>query len=279
MPIYRQEILILLLYYLGYSKFRNWVLRFQRTPLSRFVMFHDILPEYIGRFEANLHFLKRSTNVVSLEDFFSGKLSLDKINVVITFDDGYKSWITTAVPILKKLKLPAMFFVSSGFVGLSKEDELDFMRTNLLITPELKRITGCLNAEDVSRIVDEGFMVGGHTLTHCIIEEFRDNVQLRYEITEDKMRLEKITGRKIEYFAYPFGVHHNPEIDIIEILSEAGYKGALITASGFNNTDSNPYLLHRELTSASTPECVFRARVYGNYDAVIFIKRLIRMVF
>jgi peptidoglycan/xylan/chitin deacetylase (PgdA/CDA1 family) len=59
---------------------------------------------------------------VSLDDFFSGRLSAEKINVVITFDDGYKSWVTNVLPALKELELPATFFVSSGFVGLTKED-------------------------------------------------------------------------------------------------------------------------------------------------------------
>jgi len=277
--IHRQDLCVLLLYCFGYSRIRNLVLRLQRKPITRFVTFHDILPEAVNCFKANLHFLKRSTNVVSLDDFFLGRLSAEKINVVITFDDGFKSWVTHALPILTELGLPAAFFVSFAFVGLSKEDEAIFIRSNLLLkqTPHSK-ITGCLNFEDVKRIVEEGFTIGGHTLNHCNLGEARDNVQLRHEVAEDKKRLESMTGRKIEYFSYPFGAYHNKEINLTEVLRESGYRGAVTTVSGMNVIGSNPYLLHRELTYASMPGHVFRARVYGNYDAVRFLKQWVPMI-
>lgn len=277
--IHRQDISVLLLYYLGYSRIRNLVFRLQRKAFARFVIFHELPAEALGRFEDNLHFLKRSTNVVSLDDFFSGGLSSEKINTVITFDDGFKSWVTDAIPVLKKLKLPATFFVSSAFVGLSKEDEAEFIRSRLMLTQTShRRATGGLSLEDVRRIVEEGFTIGGHTLNHSNLAELQNSVQLRYEITEDKLRLEKITGTKIKYFSYPFGAYHNPQIDITKMLRESGYRGAVTTVPGFNSVRSNPYLLHRDITSALMAGPVFRARVYGNYDAVRFLKQKGRII-
>jgi peptidoglycan/xylan/chitin deacetylase (PgdA/CDA1 family) len=217
-------------------------------------------------------------NVVSLDDFFSGRLSFEKINVVITFDDGFKSWISDAVPVLKELELPATFFISSGFVGLSEKDASEFMRSKLFLKPGPRRIMGGLNVADVRRIVEEGFTIGGHTLNHRNLAKLRDRDLLIHEIADDKMRLEKITGRKIEYFAYPSGAYHNPEINLSEMLIELGYRGAVTTEPGFNSVGSSPYLLRRELTGASMPGPVFGARVYGNYDAVWFLKQLVQRV-
>ena len=274
MLIRRQDLCVLLFYYLGYSRSRNLILRLQRKPVARFVTFHDLPHEAIGCFKANLHFLKRCTNVVSLDDYFSGRLSSERINVVITFDDGFKSWISDAIPTLKELGLPATFFVSSGFVDLAKEDEAEFIRSKLLLKQTLyRKISGGLNSEDVRRIFEEGFTVGGHTLNHCNLSKLRDSVQLRYEIAQDKQRLERITGRKIKYFAYPSGAYQNPGINLTEVLRESGYSGALTTCPGLNSAMTNPYLLNRELTGASMPEQVFKARVYGNYDAVSFLKQ------
>ena len=279
MLIRRQDLCVLLFYYLGYSRSRNLILRLQRKPVARFVTFHDLPHEAIGCFKANLHFLKRCTNVVSLDDYFSGRLSSERINVVITFDDGFKSWISDAIPTLKELGLPATFFVSSGFVDLAKEDEAEFIRSKLLLEQtHYCKISGGLNSEDLKRIVAEGFTIGGHTLNHCNLSELRDSVQLRYEIAQDKQRLERITGRKIKYFAYPSGAYQNPGINLTEVLRESGYRGALTTVPGINNAMTNPYLLNRELTGASMPEQVFRARVYGNYDAVWFLKQWGRVI-
>jgi len=250
----------------------------RRKPVTRFVTFHDILPEAFSDFKANIYFLKRKTNVVSLGDFFSDRLSSKKINVAITFDDGYESWISRAVPVLKELGLPATFFLTSGFVGLSKEDEAEFIRSKLLTTLGPRRTTGGLSVEDVRRIVEDGFTIGGHTLNHCNLRNLRNIDQVRYEIAKDKIELERETGAKIEYFAYPSGAHFNPEINLVEVLKELGYKGAVTTVPGFNRLGSNPYLLRRDLTGASMPGHVFRARVYGNYDIVHFIKERVLKV-
>ena len=278
MAILRQDLSLLLFYYLGYSNFAHLVHRLRKKTVATFVTFHDIPREALPCFEANLRFLKRNTTVVSLDDFFEAKLSSQKINVVITFDDGYKSWFVHALPILQRLQLPATFFLSSGYIGLAKADEVEFMRSRLLVTPDPGRATIGLTINDVRKMAFEGFTIGGHTLSHCNLAEARDSGQLRYEIAEDKLRLERITGRKIEYFAYPSGAYHNPEIDVTEILRECGYRGAVTTVSGFNTVETNPYLLHRELTRASMSGQVFRARVYGNYDAVRFLQQWVRML-
>jgi len=278
MLIRKQDLSVLLFYYLGYSRIRNLILRLQHRPVARFVTFHDIIPEAEGCFTSNLHFLKKYTSVVSLDDFFSGRLSLKKVNVVITFDDGYKSWVSCAVPVLKELELPATFFVSSGFIGLSKEDETEFMRSKLSINLGTERTTGGLKFQDMRKIVEEGFMVGGHTLNHCNLSELRDRNQTYYEISEDKNRLEAITGEKVKYFAYPGGNYINPVINLSNVLKDTGYTGALTTVSGFNYIGSSPYLLRRELTDAPMPGRVFRARVYGNYDGVRYLRQQILKV-
>lgn len=269
----RQDFFALIPYYLGYSRIRNSIFRLRKKSITRFLAFHDIQPESFSNFKANMHFLKQRTNVISLDDFFSGRLSLKKINVVITFDDGYKSWITYALPILKALELPATFFITSGFVGLSKEDEASFLSSKLSFTPTPQSREEGLDDEDIRKIVGEGFAIGGHTLNHCILGHIRDRKQVEHEIVDDKMRLERISGVNIKYFAYPSGEYCNPEIDLVEVLKETGYRGAVTTVAGHNKIGSAPYLLHRELTRASMPKPVFKARVYGNNDAVRFIKK------
>ena len=273
MSIRRQDLSVLLFHLLGYSTIRNGILRLQGKAVSRFVTFHDIPPSFVGRFEANLCFLKEHVNVVSLDDFFQGRLATDNINVVITFDDGYKSWVTHAAPILIKLSLPATFFVASGFVGISREQAIAFMRSKLLLMAEHSGTTGGLAQDDLRRLADQGFTIGGHTLNHSNLADLPDRNDLAYEIAEDKRRLGEITGTAIEYFAYPFGAYQHRGIDLTEIVRNSGYRGAVTTVSGFNTANTSPYLLHRELTPASMQEWVFRARACGNYDAVQFLKR------
>jgi len=261
-------------YLVGYSKIRNLVFRLNQKPVTRFVTFHNIPPNAVSQFRSNLYFLKQKTHVVSIEEFFLNKLDSNKVNVVITFDDGYKSWVSHALPILKEFRLPAIFFVTSGFIGLTEEQETTFIRTKLGLKQDSWAITRGLEAEDVQKIVGEGFSIGGHTLNHLSLGALEDGDEIRYEIAEDKLRLEKMSGAKIEYFAFPSGVHYNCRINLVEVLKEMGYKGGVTTVPGINDVRSNPFLLHRELTGASMSGIVFRARVLGNHDVVRFMKGL-----
>jgi peptidoglycan/xylan/chitin deacetylase (PgdA/CDA1 family) len=250
------------------------MLRLNHVPLARIVIFHNILPEDLNCFEANLRFLKRKTNVVDLDAVLSGELCLERINTVITFDDGYKSWINSAVPMLKRMHLPATFFVSSGFIGLSKGEEEYFLRSRLSVGRGTRGMSECLSCEELRMLSDEGFTIGGHTVNHRNLADLTDRGEVEYEIVEDKARLEALTGKKLKYFAYPSGKYENPIVDIIDVLRESGYSGAVTTIPGFNSTHTNAYLLNRELTRASMPDEVFKARVYGNYDGVRVVKEL-----
>ena len=261
----RQDLAGLILHNVGLSTVRNLLLRLQGKPLARFIALHDLPAELGPAFDAALGFLRKRTHVISIEDYFAGKLSDRRVNVVITFDDGYKGWALTAAPLLKRHGLPATFFVSSGFVGLAKAAERDFVEQRL----QTKRTTsGCLTRQELRELAAQGFTIGGHTCNHVNMALEADGALLAREIGEDKERLESLTGRKVGYFAYPFGSCHNRKINLIELLRAAGYKGALTTSAGFNAPGSNPYLLKRELTGMPMPLCVFRARVYGACDGV-----------
>jgi peptidoglycan/xylan/chitin deacetylase (PgdA/CDA1 family) len=273
MCIRKQDIAVLLLHRLGYSKVRNLTLRLRGKSVSRFVTFHDLPPESVELFRAHLQFLKSHTNVVSLDDHFMGRLATDRINVVITFDDGYRSWATSAAPILRDLGLPAAFFVASGFVGLSDERQTAYLRSNLMLPPDSAQRSRGLTVDDLRALAGDGFTIGGHTSNHCDLSVIRDAQVARNEIVEDKRVLEAMTRSAVDYFAYPFGAYANPCFDVASIVRESGYRGAVTTASGFNTPQTNPYLLHRELTPVSMAASVFQARTYGNYDAIRFMKR------
>jgi len=243
-------------------------LRIRRRPVARFVAFHDIPPSTRMQFETNLLFLKARTNVISLDDFFEGRLSSDRINVGITFDDGYKDWMDYALPALRKLELPATFFVSSGFLDAPDKHRKEFTHQDGASPRNRSGVDRCLSREDVKKIADLGFSVGGHTLSHCRLSKLGDYARVRDEICSDKKNLERITGREVKYFAYPFGATENVDLSLSSILSESGFKGALTIISGFNTPTTDPYGLHRDLTRAAMHPWVFHAKVLGNGDAL-----------
>lgn len=270
----RQDLFCLFLYCLQFSRIRNQLFRWRRTPVTRILAFHDVANDQVRSFREKMEIVRRVANVVSLDDIFAGRLATKKINIAITFDDGYRGWLENVYPVLKDFGMSATFFVSSGLVGLREEEGREFLQKNLMST---EQTTGSLTAEELKRLAGEGFTIGGHTLNHVNLAEVSNIGKLRYEIQRDKYELERITRTTVKYFAYPFGVHRNASIDLVEVLQKSGYQGAVTLIPGFVTSDTDSYFLHRDLARASMSRSVFRARLLGNYDAVMYLRRMLRL--
>ncbi|HAN32305.1 MAG TPA: hypothetical protein DCQ06_11975 [Myxococcales bacterium] len=56
---------------------------------------------------------KKVFHVVSLRELFGGASHRDKMTVAISFDDGYRNNLLYALPILRRLEIPATLFVTT----------------------------------------------------------------------------------------------------------------------------------------------------------------------
>jgi len=64
-------------------------------------------------FENFIQYITKNYNVISLDDFYKKKFKKNTLNIAITFDDGYLNNYKYAVPILKKLNVPASFYITT----------------------------------------------------------------------------------------------------------------------------------------------------------------------
>lgn len=273
--IRKQDLLCLSLYYLQFSRVRNLVFRLRRKPVARILAFHDVPNSQVQCFREKLKIVKSVANVVSLDDIFAGTLSWEKINVAITFDDGFCGWLDNACPILKDFGMHATFFVSSGLIGLRDECGYKYSSNYL---PSNRQANGSrFTEESVRKLAEEGFSIGGHTCNHANLEDIRDINTLSIEIQKDKKELERISGATVDYFAYPFGKYKNTYVDLARVLQASGYKAAVTLVPGFITSSINNYYWHRDLARASTPISVFKSRLLGNYDSVMSIRRILQL--
>ncbi|WP_272061252.1 polysaccharide deacetylase family protein [Oscillatoria sp. CS-180] len=99
-------------------------------------MFHTI---HYESFKEQLDYLKRNNySTLSLReflDFLKGKYQLTQPSVLLTFDDGEKSWYTTAFPLLKAYGFRAVGFVVPHYIQASPVEQTN--TKNWLSWPEL----------------------------------------------------------------------------------------------------------------------------------------------
>jgi peptidoglycan/xylan/chitin deacetylase (PgdA/CDA1 family) len=80
----------------------------------------------IKRFRQEMEWIKKETKILSEDDLIDIIYHNKKFNQMcsmVTFDDGYRDNYDLAFPILKELKIPAMFFIPTyhlvGFGSIS----------------------------------------------------------------------------------------------------------------------------------------------------------------
>lgn len=86
--------------------------------------------------------------------------------------------------------------------------------------------------------------IGAHTVTHPMLSALTEAEQ-RQEIVSSRQQLEKLLGREIEVFSYPFGDRCDYDTTTRRICREAGFRKAAAAFSGEVHPWSDPYQIPR----------------------------------
>ncbi len=62
--------------------------------------------------EKHFYYLKKYTNVISIQDYFEHKWDKNKLNVALTFDDGYRNNYLYLKPLVEKYQLPVSIYIT-----------------------------------------------------------------------------------------------------------------------------------------------------------------------
>jgi len=141
---------------------------------------------------------------------------LPKKPIMLTFDDTDLDQFTIANPTLKKYGFKAVYFVMTVSLGRPRY----------------------MTADMVKKLSDEGNVIASHTWDHHRVDKYSHNSELKIigkngkvtirpvddwvtQIDKPTKKLEEITGKKIEYFAYPFGIWKKP---VLPEMQKKGFK-------------------------------------------------------
>jgi peptidoglycan/xylan/chitin deacetylase (PgdA/CDA1 family) len=239
----------------------------KQGPLVRVVVFHDVTDGVW--FTSMLETLVRRYHVLTPEAFVARQFDARKVNVLITFDDGYASWHEVCAPSMQELGVRAVFFVNSGLVDAYDDPvaQAAFVQNQLLLSPRRT-----ISWNGVRELIGAGHTIGGHTKTHARLAQLQEDVVV-VEIAADKDRIQEMASKSPTLFAYPFGNRSDfGERDMVH-AEEVGYTHAFSTEPRFvhvNDRFAIPRLCIEDGVSATT----LAQWVEGGYDCYAKIKRI-----
>jgi peptidoglycan/xylan/chitin deacetylase (PgdA/CDA1 family) len=143
---------------------------------------------------------------------WQGRRDLPRRPVVLTFDDGFRSVLEEAVPVLTELGFSATIFVVAGYCGGTNDWPSQ--------PPALPRLP-LLSWADLRALGAAGLEIGAHGLTHAPLTHLSAREAGR-EIVGSKAILEEKLGRPVVTFAYPYGLAGRAHRD----LAATHYRGA-----------------------------------------------------
>ena len=177
-------------------------------------------------FESEMKYIHdNGYNVISMADllkFLHHQGTVPPRAVCITIDDGYKSAIVYAAPILKKYGYPWTFFIYPDFITVGEGP-------------------GAASWNDLLELQKEGIDIESHSMTHPNLKLHHQKVKgvwhnftdqeyaewLNNETAGSKALLEQHMGKTITCFAYPYG-EYNTQVENAAIA--AGYDAIFTVA-------------------------------------------------
>jgi len=163
---------------------------------------------------AGYKFIKPS----EIKEFLDDKS--DQKYVVVSFDDGYRTFFSYTYPIIKKYGIKSVNYIIYNFIG--RQNNMDEWQIKELVKDDLVEI-------------------GSHTLNHPNLTEILPD-QLKSEIIDSKNLLEKRFGINVTSFCYPYGYYNEKAFPFIK---EAGYLTAVTTKEGSMISEDNLYEIKR----------------------------------
>lgn len=137
-----------------------------------------------------------------------------KQTIYLTFDSGYENGCTGKIlDVLKKHNAKAAFFLVGNYIEK--------------------------NADLVRRMVDEGHIVGNHTMHHYDMSKIGDKDTFSRELGDLEALFKEITGKELsKFYRPPQGIYSE---DNLKMAQELGYKTVFWSLAYVDwNQDSQP---------------------------------------
>lgn len=117
-----------------------------------------------------------------LYNYLAYDSSLPAKPIIISFDDGYLEHFTIASHILDSFNFKGFFFIPAATIGKK----------------------GLMDAKAVKALSASGHAIGSHSWNHPDLRK-ADSSAWALQIDSATSKLQHLTGKPVQYFAYPYG--------------------------------------------------------------------------
>jgi peptidoglycan/xylan/chitin deacetylase (PgdA/CDA1 family) len=140
--------------------------------------------------------------------------------IVLSFDNGYQSQYTQALPVLRRL----------GWVAVE----------NIQLSG-LPPSQGGLLQRQIKGLVSAGWELDTQGFSHADLVTL-DASELHYQVAEARKVIQQRYGVPVNWFCYPSG-HYDDRV--VAEVKAAGYTGSTTVVPGWAHREDDPYRLHR----------------------------------
>lgn len=159
-----------------------------------------------------------------LNEYLTHNGKLPSKPVMITFDDTRDEQFNIGAAEMNKYGFKGVFFIMT----------ISINRPKYMTNEQLKSLS------------DNGNVIGAHSWDHHMVTKY-EGADWENQLTKPKKKLEAITGKPVNYFAYPDGIWNREAITQIQ---KNGYKLAFILSTKRDSTQ--PLFTIRRIIVAGT---------------------------
>jgi peptidoglycan/xylan/chitin deacetylase (PgdA/CDA1 family) len=152
-------------------------------------------------------------------DAWNGRATLPRRPIVLSFDDGYRSHVTDALPILAAMRW-------QGVLNLDLSN----------LAPSWG-----IPSAGVRKLLAAGWEVDAHSMTHTDLSVAGGDA-LRREVAGSRRAIRRLFGVTPRFFCYPAGRY---DAETIAAVHAAGYEGATTTEFGLAAPGDGRFTLAR----------------------------------
>ena len=232
------------------------VLGKQRLGGSVVLEYHSVKANQINKFASQMDELERIGIAVSAD--LGSTFGDNKHRVAVTFDDGFKSVVDHALPIMAERRIPATIFVTTGYLG---------KRPEWITNPRHSNFDEVIvSKEEIEKLRFDLVRIGSHCVNHRNLSNSNCDEAV-VELLQSKRALECIIGKPVYLLSFPYGGYND---QILGLAKKLGYKQVFMNVPVSKKLAQDGYVTGRINVTLDDWLLEFRLKALGAYQWLVF---------